>query len=420
MRIFLSYASQDRDAARAIELSLREQGHDVFFDRDDLPPGEEFHNRIRKAITQSHLIVFLVSPDAVDAGSYTLTELEIAEKTWNRPGGRVLPVILKPTPIASLPPFLSSVTFLETSGNIPAAVAAAVHRIEAQRRRRLFTRAGVASAMVLLVAIIAWSLRPDVVAGDSTGTVPPQSITVPNPNATGTLTTRSVRLDSAPEVLVPAGAFIMGDDEESARRERYVDAFYINQHEVTVAQYASFLSATGSVRPPDDWESASPATGGQLPVAGVDWHDADAYCRWAGKRLPTEAEWEKAARGTDGRTYPWGNVSPTVENANYENTSPEAYNGGLARVGTHRLGDSPYGVSDMSGNVSEWVADWYSESGAPSEARNPKGPASGEKKVIRGGGRFDPGYRMVATKRYYAEPSTRSGDIGFRCARDAN
>jgi formylglycine-generating enzyme required for sulfatase activity len=225
--------------------------------------------------------------------------------------------------------------------------------------------------------------------------------------------------DAAPEILIPAGTFIMGDDEESPRRERYVDAFYIDQNEVTTAQYAVFLKETGSLRPPDDWESVSLTEDGRLPVAGVDWNDADAYCRWAGKRLPTEAEWEKAARGDDGRTYPWGNVSPTVENANYENTSPEAYNGGLSPVGSHRRGDSPYGVSDLSGNVSEWVNDWHAESFSASEVRNPKGPSSGEKKVLRGGGRFDPGYRMIATKRYHAEPSTRSGDIGFRCARDA-
>ena len=135
--------------------------------------------------------------------------------------------------------------------------------------------------------------------------------------------------------------------------------------------------------------------------------------------MPTETEWEKAARGTDGRRYPWGDVSPTAENANYENTSPEAYSGGLSPVATHRRGDSPYGVSDMSGNVSEWVADWFAESFSASDVRNPKGPANGDRKVIRGGGRFDAGYRMVATKRYYAEPATRNAEIGFRCARDA-
>jgi formylglycine-generating enzyme required for sulfatase activity len=395
MRIFLSYASQDREPARAIERGLTEQGHDVFFDRDDLPPGEEYHARIRGAIAQSHLLVFLISPDAVDPGSYTITEIEIAERSWRRASGRLLPVVLRPTPLESLPHFVRSVTLLEPTGNIPATVAAAVHRIETARTRRRVMQAGAAAAAILLVSAAAWRMAHREPATEITGR------------------------DGAPAVLVPEGTFTMGDDEESPQREVFVDAFYMDRFEVTTGRYAEFLRATGSVNPPDDWESVSLPGDGDLPVVGVDWNDAEAYCRWAGRRLPTEAEWEKAARGPDGRRYPWGDLSPTLDHANYQNASPLAYDGGLEPVGTHRAGDSPYGISDMAGNAAEWVSDRYSESFSVGDVRNPTGPDSGDRRVIRSGGRFDPAERISAVKRYHAMPETRGEDIGFRCARDA-
>ena len=394
MRIFLSYASQDREAARAIELGLREQGHDVFFDRDDLPAGEEFHNRIRAAIEQSDLLVFLVTPDSVDAGSYTLTELEIAEKSWTRASGKLLPVILRPTPLDTMPSIVRSVTFLQTDGNVAAAVAAAVHRLDRSRKQTLFMKVGAAAVLVVVVAVAGFRSIAREPADEITGQ------------------------DGAPLVLVPAGTFTMGDDEEAPKRDVFIDAYYIDRFEVTTSRFGRFLKATGSVRPPDGWEELDPAKGAQLPVAGVDWNDADAYCRWAGRRLPTEAEWEKAARGTDGRRFPWGDASPTPEHANYENTSPDAYDGGLTAVGRFPAGNSPFGVSDLAGNVSEWVADWYAEGVAPEDVRNPAGPESGERRVIRGGGRFDPGYRLSPVKRWNAQPGQRSEDLGFRCARD--
>jgi formylglycine-generating enzyme required for sulfatase activity len=160
-------------------------------------------------------------------------------------------------------------------------------------------------------------------------------------------------------MMVPAGIFTMGDDEESPLREIFVDAFYLDKYEVTTARYAKFLQATGSVNAPDGWEDVSQDRGGDLPVIGVDWHDADAYCRWAGKRLPTDAEWEKAARGTDRRTYPWGNEQPTAARARFGQALTGPYKGGLAAVGSHAAGESSCGVDDLAGNVSEWVADWF-------------------------------------------------------------
>jgi formylglycine-generating enzyme required for sulfatase activity len=395
MKVFLSYASQDRACAAAINRTLLDQGHDVFFDREDLPPGEEFHNRIRQGIERSDLFVFLISEHALDAASYTLSELEIAQKVIGRPPGRLLPVLLSPIPFAELPAFLKSVTVLETSGDITAAVADAVYRIARLRQRRHRTRWAFGVAAAVLVALGIWVALPD-----------------------GKLRAERVGKDGAPADLVPAGIFAMGDGDYSPQREIFLDAFYIDRFEVTTGRYAKYLAATGSVRAPDEWDAVALDAASELPVIGVDWNDAAAYCAWAGRRLPTEAEWEKAARGGDGRMYPWGNESPSLLRSNYVNTSPEAYKGGLHKVGSHPAGRSPYGAHDMAGNVNEWVADWYAEGFRSGEVRNPKGPDSGKAHVIRGGGRFDSAERIASARRWHGPPDLRSGDIGFRCAGD--
>lgn len=395
MRIFLSYPSQDRALVEPIYLALRAQRHSVFFDRTDLPPGEEYDIRIRKAIEASDLLIFVLSPDALDAGSYTLTELGIAQKTWAHPAGRVLPLILRPIGLDWIPPYLKSISLLEPEGNVAAAVADAVHRIALARRRALLTTVvkGLAVAAVVGVgAYLWWANRQP--AQETTGQ------------------------DDAPARMIPAGNFTMGDDEESPQREIYVDAFYLDKYEVTTSRYATFLQATGSVTLPEYRENVVVDRGGDLPVVGIDWHDADAYCRWADRRLPTEVEWEKAARGADGRKYPWGDEEPTTTRANFGRPLTGSYKEGLAAVGSHESGTSPYGVHDLAGNVSEWVADWFAEGFARSEVRNPRGPENGTGKVIRGGGWYDPVDKLKSTKRYFASPDNRSDDIGFRCARD--
>ncbi len=134
--------------------------------------------------------------------------------------------------------------------------------------------------------------------------------------------------------------------------------------------------------------------------------------------MPTDTEWEKAARGADGRRYPWGAATPTLDHANFQNASAETYDGGLRNVGTHPAGRSPFGVDDLAGNAAEWVADWFTESFPHSERRNPKGPETGTARVVRGGGRFDQGDRLVVTKRFHGNPDLRTEDIGFRCVRD--
>jgi iron(II)-dependent oxidoreductase len=218
-------------------------------------------------------------------------------------------------------------------------------------------------------------------------------------------------------VYVPAGMFLMGSDssqaDEGPFQNIYVGAFYIDRYEVTNEAYKRFIDATGHPAPKHWFGGTFPPGEARCPVAGVSWYDARAYAEWMGKRLPTEAEWEKAARGDDGRTYPWGDAFvPNWLNVNGEGDAyPQA-----APVGSFAQGVSPYGVYDMAGNVEEWTADWFDR--YPSNTRDD--PAYGQQyRVTRGGSwiNYDGNTRTFNRGKFY--PSDTSILLGFRCARDA-
>lgn len=231
--------------------------------------------------------------------------------------------------------------------------------------------------------------------------------------------------DGAPMVLVPAGEFSMGSpdgaSDERPVHQVQLDAYYIDKFEVTTGRYAQFLKGVKR-KPPDKWNEVNFTFDWARPVVGVDWSDAEAYCRWAGKRLPTEAEWEKAARGTDGRKYPWGMDEPSDDLANYDWDSRRTWRGytTLTPVGSYDTGKSPYFMYDAGGNAWEWVADWYSPNTYQNRLdRNPKGPPTGGTRVTRGGSWADKAYSIRATNRRGVQPSERYRDLGFRCAQDA-
>ena len=235
--------------------------------------------------------------------------------------------------------------------------------------------------------------------------------------------TESSAEQPVPMASIPAGAFWMGVDgmngleDERPRHQVFLDAYALDVYEVTTARYAKFLTATARPLPPF-WEQVNLQIHGDHPVIGVDWHDADAYCRWADKRLPTEAEWERAARGDDERPYPWGKQAPTPSVANFALGARFSYTQVLMPVGYYERGKSPYGIYDLAGNVWEWVQDWY-DGGyyAGSPEKNPQGPETGEFKVLRGGSWSELPKYLLAYGRFNLPPATKNSFTGFRCAK---
>ena len=222
-------------------------------------------------------------------------------------------------------------------------------------------------------------------------------------------------------VPIPAGRFIRGTMaggyDEQPQRTIYLDAFVIDRFEITNGQYQSFVAATGhrKAAPPSRYaKNLSRMAGINQPVTYVSWDDANAFCRWKGKRLPTEAEWEKAMRGTDDRLWPWGSEPDSVA-ANW-NSARDGFEV-TAPVGSFARDVSPFRVADGAGNVMEWVTDWYAEDAFrdPTD-RNPIGLEHGVFRVLRGGGYTSTGTDVRITSRSRMVPDFRDETIGFRCA----
>ena len=240
--------------------------------------------------------------------------------------------------------------------------------------------------------------------------------------------------DGAPMVLIPEGSFPMGvphgdrdgGRDEYPRHDVFVNDFYIDKFELTNSRYLEFVKATNHRVPQNPknatrnlWEGDTITESlADRPVVNVDWADAQAYCQWAGKRLPTEAEWEKAAKGTADRRFPWGNVEPTNKHLNFNQQWIGEKT--LMPVGSYELGKSPFGVYDMAGNVWEWVNDWYdAKYYEKSPAKNPTGPETGTKRVLRGSGWQNETPTVRIFTRVDSDPTIRNESTGFRCAMDA-
>jgi formylglycine-generating enzyme len=278
-----------------------------------------------------------------------------------------------------------------------------------KRRRRILTamtaaiRAGCAAFLLLTLQEVAQESKP-------LGPAPSVTLSLSNNTQQGS--------DGVEMVLIPAGAFrlgsLEGEPDETPPRTVFLPAFYIDKYEVTHEQYAKFILATGYQAPVDWPVGKMPPKLARYPVVNVSFADAEAFARWAGKRLPTEAEWEKACRGVDGRVYPWGNAPAGKKTASgadgKEHTHP---------VGSFPDDQSPYGVMDMAGNVWEWTADWYDA--YPGNGRLEL--EFGRKyRVIRGGGAID-FYGIAATRRCADRarcvPYGTYDALGFRCVMEA-
>ena len=295
---------------------------------------------------------------------------------------------------------------------------------------------GTASGLIFLSANLELPLA--FVPGSSpTEAAAPELALSPTPMAE--LGPGSIMLSSAdlrPMVFIPAGPFLMGagpedsmaDPDEKPQHEVLLDAFWVDQFEVTHLEYDLCVQA-GGCNPPEELDNNGfayeyPAAIPSAPVVNVSWNDAVAYCTWAGKRLPTEAEWEKAARGTDARIYPWGNDPEAhakawfCENCIYDPNFPEVQDdfSRPATIGSFPEGISPFGVYDLAGNVWEWVIDWYASDtyNQPNQV-NPVGPESGSLRIVRGGSWTTPAASMRTTYRAAHGPRSAWIDVGFRC-----
>ena len=239
--------------------------------------------------------------------------------------------------------------------------------------------------------------------------------------------------DGAPMVLIPEGLFPMGvphgdrdgGRDEYPRHDVFVNNFYIDKFELTNGRYLEFVRATNHRTPQNPKNATRNLWQGDTitesladrPVINVDWADANAYCQWVSKRLPTEAEWEKAAKGTADRRFPWGNVEPTNKHLNFNQQWIGEKT--LMPVGSYEAGKSPFGVYDMAGNVWEWVNDWYdAKYYEKSPAKNPTGPETGTKRVLRGSGWQNETPTVRIFTRVDSDPTIRNESTGFRCAMD--
>lgn len=241
-----------------------------------------------------------------------------------------------------------------------------------------------------------------------------------------TLYYQQTRIGAVPNemILIPAGAFIRGTDQrmsdEGPQHNVTLGDFYIDKYEVTNLQYQQFIDATHR-KSPDHFENRTfPEGKADHPVTFVSWHDAQAYCAWAGKRLPSDQEWEKAARGTDGRTYPWGNVFDINKVNSPVRWKTLKLEGDTTPVGAFDEGVSPYGVHDMSGNVWEWTDSWYVA--YPGNSKMTEN--YGEKyKTLKGGSWWDCsfykcGISAPVYNRAFFLRNTKNKSFGFRCAKD--
>jgi formylglycine-generating enzyme required for sulfatase activity len=459
--IFISYSHKDMAYAKKLVLALEQEGFTPWVD-ERLDYGSQWPLELQEHLDTCEAFIVLMTPSAL-ASEWVQSELSRAkrknkpifplllagEETWLSvestqyvdvrggilPGEKFYRELAGVTPRRSghLPPLVEPAPEQPTR---PAPVSLPA----LANPKQTLTLAGIVGGVLLLLVLGLWG-APKLFA--------------PAPTATPTLTaTREPTLTSAPTstpaptetpttaptptitplpaeivdpqgvsmVLVPAGKFQMGS-ENGDMNERpvhtvYLDTFYLDKFEVTNARYRACVQADGCKAPlqaisytrPDYYDSEQ---FDNYPVIYANWEMAKQYCEWRGARLPTEAEWEKAARGTDRRLYPWGS---TID-ASYANYNLKV--GDTTAVGRYESGKSIYGAYDMAGNVWEWVSDWFQDNYYVSlgeNALNPQGPANGEDKVLRGGSFYYRDYFVRAANRGWSKPDDVGSGYGLRCA----
>ena len=464
--IFISYSHNDTDYAHKLAENLQRMGFEAWID-ERLDYGSQWPQELQKQLDSCSAFIVIMSPRSY-ASEWVQSELQRAKRKLKP----IFPMLLEGDE-----PWLSveSTQYYDVRGEVipdsefysdlrtvmtPAPSAQTPGWPEGSARAKLGNDSstlkkgiGIAAIGVLLITFVGGAvlLIGPLLKKGINPTVPVVQSTISSGELTSipeaaftaemTLRPQITSIEDNEMALVPAGEFTMGRsasdefahcqelnqecqlsafmDEEPVHKV-YLNAFYIDLYEVTNALYKA-CEDQGVCDPPQASNSNSQTSYygnpdfDNYPVIYVTWDQAEVYCgTWRDARLPTEAEWEKAARGPDEGTYPWGEeLNENFANFNYSI-------GDTTAVGTYENGKSLYGVYDMAGNVWEWVADWYDENyyqGSPTE--NPTGPASGDARVLRGGSWGLVGVSVSTSYRYAATPTDSNMDLGFRCARDA-
>ena len=396
LRVFLCHAKEDKPAVRDLYRKLAGDGFQPWLDEEDLLPGEKWAPAIRKAVRECDVVLVCLSTRSTRQG-FVQKEIAFAlDAADEHPEGTIYLIPLR-LEECDVPDRLREWHWADLRDD------AGYERLVRSLRKR------------------AADLGPAPAGSDAPHRVvdplplAPRQPAWPPPSGHAIGDTIINPTDGASLLWVPAGEFLMGSNDgypdEAPQRSVTLDGYWSYTTPVTAAQYHRFCKAAVRQMPePSSWGWED-----DHPVVSVSWNDARAYCEWAGVALPTEAQWEKAARGTDGRAYPWGNEWDPAMCANAVGRTM----GGTTPVGRYPDGASPYGCLDVAGNVWEWCADWFAKAHYPqSPERNPTGPSSGVSRVLRGGSwSFDNSHYFRCAYRNHYDPDNRYSDFGFRAAR---
>jgi formylglycine-generating enzyme required for sulfatase activity len=403
-QIFLSYSRKDSEQMQQVLRLLESAGLSAWTDEGLEPGTAHWQRTIQNAIQSTQCAVVLLSPDA-EQSEWVSREVNYAQAL----GRRIFPVLLRGTQVESVPLSLFNAQYLDARQNL----AEAVSRLLLPALTRYLNVVGTEPS--------------DTVTGDSRVTPAPVNVvTSPEPKQIPPSTPARTKKDTPIAfdwVTIPAGEFLMGSDRidksffehlisgknnETPQHRVYLPEYRIARVPVTNVQYKLFVDATGHSAP-EHWENGRIPDGKENhPVVYITWRDAQVFCKWAGVQLPSEAEWEKAVRGTDGRIWPWGDEAPDENRCNFNNNVRDT-----TPVGKYPDGASPYGCLDMAGNVWEWTSSKYQNYPYdPNDGReDPEGDA---RRVLRGGSFiYDRQYVRCAFRDYWG-PVNRLSPNGFR------
>ncbi len=483
-KIFISYSRKDLIFVEKLAKDLIEAGYEVWYDLSGIEGGDRWAQEIQLGINRSEIFAIVVSPNSM-ASEWVEKEYLFA----SRRGMKIVPLLYE---LSELPIWLLNIQYIDIVGaNYARNFHQILDSFENYGRRegdvkplpipwrrqisKILPYIGSSITLMLAVLVLfllpnsSVSLIPPTPTFTATNTVTPTvtstvtstgtSTGTPSPTMTPTATNTPTQISSltptlaqdestptqtptlesvitdpsgAEMVLVKEGVFLMGSDRGSSdERPAHIvslSSFYIDTYEVTNAEYQKCVADLGCELPKNTLYYVSP-TFRDHPAVFVTWEMADAYCTWRGARLPTEAEWEKAARGANSNNYPWGTLFSRSalnycdKNCDSAWADPQGNDGFplTAPVGSYEKGISPYGVYDMAGNTAEWVADWYDKDYYKTSVRiDPLGPETGLYRVLRGGSWYNRSSDLFTYKRSFLRPNVGYNYTGFRCALNTN